>query len=65
MPDVVSWIKSDEHFKVDHRARRGVTLVEPDDAVKYGWVDVEDMGTPYILNTEVTIDVVGIMFRDW
>ncbi|KAL5075450.1 hypothetical protein RYX36_014434 [Vicia faba] len=39
MSDVVSWITLDDHFKVDHLARRGVTLVKSTDVVKYGWVN--------------------------
>lgn len=50
-PDVVSWIKPGEHFKVDELSQWCVTLLESPDAVKYGWVVAYVMGTPSIMIT--------------
>lgn len=55
---------SGEHSKIDHLAQRGVTLVTSTDAVKYGLVDVEVVGTPSILNTKKAINVIGIVVGD-
>lgn len=38
MSNVVSWIKPEEHFKVDKLSWMGVTFVEPTNVVKYGSV---------------------------
>lgn len=55
--DVISWNKSDIHFKVDELSWRGVSLVELVDAVKYTWVDVKVVGTPFVMNIKATIGI--------
>lgn len=62
--DVIYWIKPGEHFKVDDFSYKEVTLVEMTDASKYGWVTREMVGTPSILNIELTVDVAEDLL-DW
>lgn len=38
--------------------------MDPTNAVKYGWVEVGVVGTPHVLNTEATIEVVGLLVGD-
>lgn len=64
----MSWITPSEHSKADNLARGSVTLVEPPDAIMYGWVDVEEVGNPYVLSIKAIIDVVDIVVdnpQDW
>lgn len=66
--DVVCWITPREYSKVDHLARKGVTLVEPANVIKYGLEDAKVVGTLTVLNTEATIKVADIVVddpRDW
>lgn len=39
-------------------------MVESTDVMRYGWVDVEVVGTPSIINVEAAIEVVGIVIND-
>lgn len=51
-PHVVSWVTPNERSKVDHLARKGITLMELADMVKYNWVDVEVLGTLLVMKTK-------------
>lgn len=62
--DVFSWIMPNEHSKIDHLARKGVTLMELLDALKYGWVEVEVIGIMSTLNIKEAIEVTNIMVGD-
>lgn len=64
MSNIVSWTTLNNHFKADHLSQRGVKLVEPVDAVKYDWMDVEVVDTQFLLNTEVKLCVLGIVVGD-
>lgn len=64
MQNIVSWTTLNDHFKADHLSQKGVKLVEPVDAVKYGWMDVEVVDTQFLLNTEVKLCVLGIVVGD-
>lgn len=59
--NVVSWITSDKHYKSDYLFSRDITMVELTYSIKYGWVDVEVVGTLSVLSTEAVIDVVSVV----
>lgn len=64
----ISWIIPDDHFKAVELARRGLRLVESDNANKYHLVATEAVGTPSILNIVEAITNTDIMVTiplDW
>lgn len=63
-PDALSWLKLDEHLKIDHLAQKGVTLVGLDDAIRYGWVEPEVACTSSILNTKAAIKATSLVVGD-
>lgn len=63
-PDVFSWLKPNEHSKVDELSLKGVTLVELAYVSKYRWVAAEMVGILSILSIETAIHTANIVVED-
>lgn len=55
-PNRVLRLKSFEHFKVDTLSLKGAMLVQSTNVSTYNWVDIEVVGTPLCLSTQVVVD---------
>lgn len=64
----LSWIKPDDHFKVDELALNGLWLVYPGKPRKYHWVAIKVIrtySTLYIVIVITSVDTTVENISDW
>lgn len=57
----MSWTSPGDHLKDDEQVRRGLRLIESDNANKYHWMAAKVLGTPSTMNTTKAITNVDII----
>ena len=63
-PDIVFWLKPDEHFKDNEFSLKWVIFVESVNVRKYSWMAAEVVWTPSNINSITAIDADDIMVKD-